>query len=157
VNWMMSCTLNTDALFFSPADGDIVNTIRECLDTGDDFPYPPSTRDPELPLAFAITLLRFLESLAEPIIPVSLHPQCLEMSNRDDAFELLDALSPVSVNVWISITAFLHFICQSSQVTNHAERLATVLAPVLMRDDPLSPTLPISPKSKCKFLLHFID
>ncbi|KAF8816327.1 DNase I-like protein [Phlegmacium glaucopus] len=177
VNWMMSCTLNTDAMFLSPANEVTVNTIRECLDTGDEFPYSPSTRDPELPLAFAITLLRFLESLAEPIVPVSLHPQCLEMSNRDEAFEsscgylifcfhfffldgdaqLLDALPPASVNVWISITAFLHFICKSSQDENHAERIAAVLAPVLMRDDPLSPTLPISPKSKCKFLLYFIS
>jgi len=157
VNWMMACTLIADALFLSPADEATVNTIRECLDTGDDFPYSPSTRDPELPLAFAATLLRFLESLAEPIVPVSLHLQCLETSSRDEAFEILDSLPPASVNVWISITAFLHFICQSSQdTTSFAERIATVLAPILMRDDPLSPTLPISPKAKSKFLLYFI-
>jgi len=114
------------------------------------------TQDPKLLLAFSITLLRFLESLAEPIVPVSLHPRCLEMNDRDEAFELLDALPPSSVNVWISITAYLHFICQLSQDKGLAERIATILAPVLMRDDPLSTTLPISPKGKSRFLLHFI-
>jgi len=156
VNWMMACTVKTDALFSSPADEVMVNTIREHLDTGDDFPYSPSTQDPELPLAFSITLLRFLESLAESIIPVSLHPQCLEMNDRDEAFELLDGLPAASVNVWISITAYLHFICQTAQDPRLAERIAKILAPVLMRDDPLSPTLPISPQGKSKFLLNFI-
>jgi phosphatidylinositol-bisphosphatase len=41
-----------------------------------------------VPLAFAVTLLRFLESLAEPIVPASLHMQCLEMNSRDEAFEV---------------------------------------------------------------------
>lgn len=62
--------------------------LLQCLDTGDDFPYSPSTRDPEVPIAFSITLLRFLGSLAEPVVPVSLHPKCLETINRDEAFEV---------------------------------------------------------------------
>ena len=83
------------------------------------------------------------------------------------------------IQVWISITAYLHFICQLSQDKNSlAERIgewdffisisklssyinvttaATKLAPVLMRDDPRSPTLPISPKGKTRFLLYFIS
>ena len=41
-----------------------------------------------MPVAFSITLLRFLESLAESIVPVSLHSRCLEMNDRDEAFEV---------------------------------------------------------------------
>ncbi|KDR77003.1 hypothetical protein GALMADRAFT_246188 [Galerina marginata CBS 339.88] len=156
VNWMMSYTLKTDELFIIPGSQETVTAIRECLDTGDEFPYEPNTSDPKIPLAFASTLLLFLDSLGDPIIPSVLHPQCLEMTNRDEAFELLDALPPSSINVWISVTAFLHFICQASKNEDQAERIATTIAPVLLRDDPNSPVPPISPNGKRKFLLYFI-
>ncbi|KAF8152980.1 DNase I-like protein [Crassisporium funariophilum] len=157
VNWMMTSTANTDGMFLTLAPEETVHVIRECLDTGNEFPFPPDTSDPEIPLAFAVTLLRFLDSLADPIIPASLHPQCLQTSNRDEAFELLDDLPPGSVNVWISVTAFLHFICHASEKQDHAALVADVIAPILLRDDPSSLTLPISPGNKRKFLMYFIS
>ncbi|KAF8909683.1 Endonuclease/exonuclease/phosphatase [Gymnopilus junonius] len=156
VNWMMSSPANKDELFVIRGAQGIIRIIRECLDTGDEFPYAPSTPDPQISLAFASALLLFLDSLGDPIIPAVLHPQCLEMTNRDEAFELLDALMPAAVNVWISITAFLHFICQSSENEDQAERISTIFAPVLLRDDPKLAIPPVPPHGKRKFLLYFI-
>jgi len=159
VQWLMRNTSNIDNLFISPGDEEIVEILRECLDTGSDFPYPIDTSDPKIPLAFATTLLRLLDSLVEPVIPASVHPRCIEMTNRDEAFDLLGngLTPPASVNVWISLTACLHFICRSSSNENQAERIASIFAPVLLRDDPTSATPPISPQGKRRFLLHFIS
>ncbi|KAF9552113.1 DNase I-like protein [Agrocybe pediades] len=157
INWMMSNSTNTEEMFLQPGDDKMVANIRECLDTGAEFPYAPDSQDPKIPLAFATTLLQFLDSLVDPVIPASLHAQCVEMTNRDEAFELLDALPPVSVNVWISLTAFLHFLCQGTKAELHAEQIATVFAPILLRDDPASLNPPISPNGKRKFLLYFIS
>jgi phosphatidylinositol-bisphosphatase len=106
--------------------------------------------DPRLALAFAQTLLQLLDSLPEPVIPISLHARCAQATSRDEAFEvcqqqpycctifddliqqLLDELPSEAVNVkqilnhyakgklivwlqvWISITAFVHFIGQQT-------------------------------------------
>ena len=95
-----------DNLFISPGDEETVEILREvsiasrskvigwnltigqCLDTGSDFPYPFDTSDSKIPLAFATTLLRLLDSLVEPVIPASVHPRCIEMTNRDEAFDV---------------------------------------------------------------------
>ncbi|TFK32280.1 Endonuclease/exonuclease/phosphatase [Crucibulum laeve] len=156
VNWMMTHSTQNE-LFLSPPDEEIVDTIRECLDTGDEFPYPHDTQDCKIPIAFSVTLLRLLNSLVEPVVPPLLHARCMQMTSQDEAFELLDALPAAAVNVWISVTAFLHFICQSSKDTEHVEKIASVFAPVLLRDDPLSTVLPVSPAGKRKFLLYFIS
>ncbi|KAF8199469.1 RhoGAP domain-containing protein [Pholiota molesta] len=129
VNWMMEYDGNTVCLPISmtcslPRNEDNVQTIRECLDTGDAFPFEEKHR-----------ILR----------------SHLEMTNRDEAFEVVGAHS-----VWISVTAFLHYICQRSKKENQAERVATVLAPVFLRDDPTSFAPPISPMGKRRFLLYFI-
>ncbi|KAF8065021.1 DNase I-like protein [Lyophyllum atratum] len=160
VNWMMSDHVNLNGLFILPADENLVDTIRECLDSGDDFPFAPECDDPQVALAFATTLIRFLDSLVDPIVPVSLHPRCAQMTSRDEAFELLDAFPSTSVNVWISVTAFLHFMCQSptvDQPSDKAEKIATIFAPVLLRDDPYSPLPPASPLGKRNFVLYFIS
>ncbi|KAF8241111.1 DNase I-like protein [Tricholoma matsutake] len=139
INWMMSGSHN-------------------CLDTGEEFPFSPSDNEPHIALAFSMTLLQLLNTLTEPVVPASLHQRCIQMTSRDEAFELLDAFPPPSVNVWISLTAFLHFICQSSEnPSDKAERIATIFAPVLLRDDPESPDPPVSPLGRRNFLLYFIS
>lgn len=52
-----------------------VKEIREVLDTG----------GKELPgsvFSVAAALLFFLSSLAEPVVPVQLHPKCIEAANN---------------------------------------------------------------------------
>ena len=48
-------------------------------------------------------------------MPYALHARCASVASRDEAFEVLEALPPASVNVWISVTAFLHFISQDGE------------------------------------------
>ncbi|KAJ7802539.1 DNase I-like protein [Mycena olivaceomarginata] len=154
VNWMMGPDLHLDNVFVSPADETKVATIRECLDTGADFPFSPDSKDDQAPVAFGETLFRLLDSLPEPLIPVELHLRCSEATNRYEAFELLDALPPTAVNVWISVTAFLHFVCQSSADPDaKTQKIAGLFAPVLLRDT----SNLASPVGRRNFLLHFIS
>jgi phosphatidylinositol-bisphosphatase len=61
--------------------------VHECLDTGHQFPSPGEERGP---LATAITsiLVQLLDSLVDPVVPPYLHARCLQMSSRDEAFEV---------------------------------------------------------------------
>ena len=68
--------------------GSVVDDFElQCLDTGADFPKNFED-DSRLALAFARTLLQLLASLSEPIIPVSLHARCAQVTSRDAAFEV---------------------------------------------------------------------
>ncbi|KAJ7111389.1 Endonuclease/exonuclease/phosphatase [Mycena epipterygia] len=154
VNWMMAPDINLEGLFVSAADQSMVDTIRECLDTGAEFPFSPNPKDDKAPVAFGETLLRLLDSLTEPIVPTELHTRCVDMTSRDEAFEMLDAFPSAAVNVWISVTAFLHFVCQSSADPEaKTKRIAGVFAPVLLRD----PANTVSPVGRRNFLLYFIS
>ncbi|KAG1888407.1 DNase I-like protein [Suillus subluteus] len=164
INWLMTHVIDPNDLFNGPLEESICMDIRECLDTGDQFPSLQSGEE-HGPLAAAIAyiLVQLLDSLVDPVVPPYLHARCLQMTSRDEAFELLDEFPPESVNVWISLTAFLHYISlqklpseSSTDQANMAERLATVFAPVLLRDDSTRLHTPVSPIGKRKFLLHFI-
>ena len=63
-------------------------THLKSLDTGDEFSFPPETSDLSIRLAFADTILRFLSSLPEALVPASLHSRCVSATDRDDAFEV---------------------------------------------------------------------
>ncbi|KAH0578595.1 hypothetical protein H2248_003736 [Termitomyces sp. 'cryptogamus'] len=156
VNWMMSGHVD-DGMFTLPGDESVIDTIRECLETGDEFPFLQADTDLTVMLSFGETLLRLLDSLVDPVVPIFLHSQCTQMKNRDEAFELLETFPPVSVNVWISLTALLHFLCQSdNQPSEKAERIATIFTPILLRDEPDSDLPSVSLLGKRKFLLYFI-
>ncbi|KNZ81328.1 Inositol polyphosphate 5-phosphatase OCRL-1 [Termitomyces sp. J132] len=145
VNWMMSGHVD-DGMFTLPGDESVIDTIRECLETGDEFPFLQADTDLTVMLSFGETLLRLLDSLVDPVVPIFLHSQCTQMKNRDEAFE-----------VWISLTALLHFLCQSdNQPSEKAERIATIFTPILLRDEPDSDLPSVSLLGKRKFLLYFI-
>ncbi|KAF8351983.1 DNase I-like protein [Amanita rubescens] len=158
VNWMMTGSARIDNLFLTPGEEVYINTIRESLDTGDEFPYPPGSEDDRIHLAFGTTLLLLLDSLTPPVIPVALHEKFLQATDRDEAFESLNALFPSSVNTWISITAFLHHICRSSDNPPfRAKRLAAIFAPILMREERANMEYPVLLVNKRRFLLYFIE
>ncbi|KAJ7700407.1 Endonuclease/exonuclease/phosphatase [Mycena rosella] len=154
VNWLMGPNINLDNLFVSAADETMVDAIRECLDTGAEFTFSPDPKNESAPVAFGETLLRLLNSLTEPIVPVELQPRCVDMTSRDEAFEMLDAFPPAAVNVWISVTAFLHYVCQSSaEPETKTKEIASVFAPVLLRDAEHA----VSPVGRRHFLMYFIS
>lgn len=58
--------------------------------------------------SMAEVLLRFLESLREPVVPTEMYYQALEVAgNQKAAYGLLDLMPPVHVNVFVYITSFL--------------------------------------------------
>ncbi|KAI0672159.1 DNase I-like protein [Trametes maxima] len=155
VNWLMSNATDIDGLFLTRGDAQLVQQIRENLDTGADFTFDDPDKNPKVALAFADALLQFLDSLIEPVIPTLLHARCVETKSRDEAFELLDLLPVVNVNVWISLTAFLHFVGQQELYKDKVERLVAAFTPVLFRDD-LSSPISVSAVGRRNFLRYFI-
>ncbi|KAL1948333.1 hypothetical protein VTO73DRAFT_12408 [Trametes versicolor] len=155
VNWLMSNATEADEIFLARGDEHVVQQIRESLDTGAEFTVDGPLSGPKTALAFADALLQLLASFVEPVIPAALHAKCAEMTSRDEAFELLDALPVVNVNVWISLTAFLHFVGQQESFKGKVERLVAIFTPVLFRDDLDSP-MPVSAVGKRRFLRYFI-
>jgi phosphatidylinositol-bisphosphatase len=174
-HWLMSKS-PVDGLFCTPVRDDLVASIRECLDTGADFNFPIND---ETILAFGEALKQLLKSLTEPVIPPALHARCIEATNRDEAFEvrvyqfddvnsssiwcskiqILDALPSSSVNVWISVTAFLNFISQNDdgEENNRPEHFASIFAPILLADDSTQQYPPTSPLGRRNFLLFFLN
>ncbi|KAL4243376.1 inositol 1,4,5-trisphosphate 5-phosphatase type II family protein [Abortiporus biennis] len=161
VNWLMSHAVDVPDLFVTPGDDSLVFDIRECLDTGNEFEFDISETDKfSICKAFATCLLKFLDSLPHSVIPRSLQARCAQVLNREMAFELLSELPGYTVNVWVSITAFLHYICHQTDGTHsnsqYAEILADIFTPVLLREDP-SLSAPISIVGKRRFVLFFIE
>ncbi len=64
-----------ESLFSDGGRRSEIAAIREILDTGG--------RDmPGSVFSVAAALLSFLSSLAEPVVPVQLHPRCVEAANN---------------------------------------------------------------------------
>ncbi|TFK75551.1 DNase I-like protein [Pluteus cervinus] len=155
INWLMGADTDLNVLFTTSADENLVQVIQECLDTGEEFTFSKNEEKTAIAIAFGATILQFLKAMPDPVIPASLHTQCAQVTNRDDAFELLEAFPPASVNVWISFTAFLHFVCQSSEDTDaRVVQLAMIFAPILLRDDD---AYPVSPFKRRRFLSFFMS
>ncbi|KAL4269489.1 Inositol polyphosphate-related phosphatase domain-containing protein [Pleurotus pulmonarius] len=155
VNWLMK-SADISKLLDSSSDPQVVAQLREHLDTGTDFPYPVGDVDPAISRAFWDTLWELIMSLTEPIVPFTLQARCTQMTSRDEAFEFLSELTPAAVNVWISVTAFLQFLCQADSSEETARRVATMCFPALLPDDPNPQSTPISPLAKVNFILYFI-
>ncbi|KAI0725443.1 DNase I-like protein [Fomitopsis betulina] len=157
VNWIMANASNVNELFLANGDNKLFNTICECLDTGADFPLPGAEKEAETALAFGDVLIRFLGLLPDPIIPASLVARCAEVTNKDDAFQILEELPAVNLNVWISTTAVLHYIAQQCTAKNRIEQLVAVFTSVLLPDEPTVFTSPsVSILGKRAFLRYFI-
>jgi len=161
VNWLMSHATDVEDLFTTPGDLETISALREALDTGAELTPPNAENGPQaMALAVGTCLLELLGSLPEPVVPASLHSRFAQILTKDEAFELLDEFPSASVNVWITVTAFLHYISQqdSGPNTSYAIKLADIFASALLRfpDDDSHPGAQVSPLCKRKFMLYFI-
>ncbi|KZT05009.1 DNase I-like protein [Laetiporus sulphureus 93-53] len=155
IKWLMSNATEVHGLFLEPGPSALVQSIRECLDTDAEFHFSQSNDDPALAWAFADTLLQFLASLPEAVFPTALHARCGQVTSKEDAFELLDQLPSVPLNVWISVTAVLHYVTQQASSLLLVEKLVAVFSEVLLRDDTDS-SITTSVVGKRNFLRYFI-
>ncbi|KAL6304662.1 DNase I-like protein [Sparassis latifolia] len=156
VNWLMSNAVEVAGLFVEAAEEALVDRIHECLDTGADLDCVEQCKESRFALAVGECLLQLLAALPEPVVPIDLHPRCVQMTSRDEAFELLNEFPKESVNVWISITAFLYFIGQISSSPTRTELLVAKFSSVLLKDDDTS-IIPVSIVGKRNFLRYFVE
>ncbi|KDN36895.1 hypothetical protein RSAG8_10514, partial [Rhizoctonia solani AG-8 WAC10335] len=89
--------------------------MTQALDAGAEFTFDEKNPDHGVALAFGSALLLFLEEMPEPVIPYGLYAQCALTGSREQAYEILDTLPGLNANMWISITALLHFFCQQDR------------------------------------------
>mmetsp|Transcript_46642 Transcript_46642/g.77724 ORF Transcript_46642/g.77724 Transcript_46642/m.77724 type:complete len:695 (-) Transcript_46642:332-2416(-) len=123
--------LDHAGLFVQSASQKQVQKVRECLDTGEEFPELSS-------LAFADTLVLFLDSLPNPLIPVRTQDKCLSGADVD---QTLPEESLLAVSFLIN---FLKEVLQSSKQNQlTAENLASLFAEVLFRPQPGDSRLPL--------------
>ncbi|KAG9291950.1 hypothetical protein G9A89_004888 [Geosiphon pyriformis] len=108
--------------------------------------------------SMAESLIRFLESLPEPVIPYHLYDQCLNVTNRLAAHEVIELIPSVHANVFIYVTSFLReVICQNKKKDfARIEMLAIVLGSVLLRSKSTERVLDSHAQRKKNFLLHFL-
>ncbi|EIN14588.1 DNase I-like protein [Punctularia strigosozonata HHB-11173 SS5] len=158
-SWIVDHKEHVQKLFLSDTAEDILVSIRDCLDTGDEFPLMPDIETPDTThiLAFGEALKQMLDSLSEPVIPWQFHERCAQILDRDMAIDCLSELPAASVNVWISVTSLLHFISQQGDdPAARANELAAIFSNILLRDDSSYQYTPISPWKKRDFLMLFI-
>ncbi|GJJ14799.1 hypothetical protein Clacol_009067 [Clathrus columnatus] len=89
-------------LFIESADEETISAIREFLDTqpldsATEVPFSDSLPRDKIAYAYSQTLLQFLNSLQDPIIPSGLYPRCAAVQSREDVFELIKLLPVAKV------------------------------------------------------------
>jgi phosphatidylinositol-bisphosphatase len=108
----------------------------------------------------AETLIRFLESLADPVLPASIYQQCLDASASYSACRTLIGahLSSVHYNVFYYLMSFLReILCYSEKNKLTPERLAVLFSSVLLcSPDPHARPTEATIKKKADFVLHFL-
>jgi phosphatidylinositol-bisphosphatase len=128
--------------------------IRELLDNGRSFDeYSGSIH------SMAESLYRFLESLAEPVIPVSLYKQCLDNSGSyAQCKQLLSYLPSVNYNVFYYLMAFLReLLLHAAQNKVTPEKLALLFSNVLIRSPNVRSANEQNQERKKEFILHFLS
>ncbi|CAG7851790.1 Inositol polyphosphate 5-phosphatase OCRL-1; AltName: Full=Lowe oculocerebrorenal syndrome protein [Serendipita indica DSM 11827] len=126
IDWLMSHPIEdrSNELFATSSDLELLSLIREA-NTEDPFPFEDETRwsSVDITLAFAEVLVLFFAALPNGMVPSSAYPIITGAAEEDDS-ELLEHLSPVSVNVWVTLFAFLQFAClQTSRQEVEAKRI----------------------------------
>ena len=120
--WSGKALMEKD-LFQAAADPAEVAAIREALDCGTDFP-PHCT-----PHAYTEALTSLLAALPRPLLPPDLYPtvEVDEFTHRQLCKRFLDALPPLSYNVFVYVTSFLReVLAQQNYNRTSADKLALV-------------------------------
>ncbi|KAJ3129235.1 hypothetical protein HK100_008764 [Physocladia obscura] len=124
----------TDDIFGVPDDSDLIKVLRERLERGK---YDMGTiTSPHVPAAL---LKLWFHELAEPLVPVNLYENCLEIGRQFacsdlsvDSFEsLLSSMPDINKKVLLYMGKFLNILGKEEKHT--CESIATVLASTFLR------------------------
>ena len=133
--------------------------VQESLDTDEPFPLID-----EIASAVAQTLLCFLDSLVQPVIPYGFFPLCIDAAGHDQNSELaVSRLPPVHMVVFEYICQFLRLIVLPSNSSIHDTDLAVVFGNVIIKPPPYgNPTYdpkwfePTVDVKRSRFILYFL-
>eukprot|EP00743_Colponemidia_sp_Colp-15_P007681 GILK01008315.1.p1 GENE.GILK01008315.1~~GILK01008315.1.p1 ORF type:complete len:980 (+),score=193.72 GILK01008315.1:42-2981(+) len=153
IDYLYTFGLQEKGLFAETGIEDQMQSIRECIDSGAEFE------------AFSIhsmseTLLQFLCSLAEPVVPTAMLLNYLERPTGTGGSALcqqfLAELTPVHHNVFLYIASFLRELLQHREKNKLTpERLSLVFSSCLMRLPPSNEPM-LSRLSLQTFFMHFL-
>ncbi|KAK5576317.1 hypothetical protein RB653_007458 [Dictyostelium firmibasis] len=150
--------LKEEGLFIKSGVTKEMEAIRDCLDTAEPFSSINFSIH-----SMAETLIRFLESLVEPVIPFNMYQQALDASSSPLSCKtLVSHLPSVNYNVFFYLISFL-IETLSNQKENDLkpDQLAIIFSTVLLRPSPQSQLSQIPPdattvKKKADLILHFL-
>jgi len=163
VTWLMSDPAEIPDVFLARLDHPLVKHVQECLDTGAEFDFDEKTDKATRTRVMGEVLLRFLESLPSSVVPPPLMERCGQAQDKEEAFEVLAEFPAQAKNVWITLTAFLHYLVQRTvgksvedpQSLAYTDLLASVFAPILLPNPPKPPF--VSLLAKGNFLKRFLQ
>ncbi|CCJ29272.1 unnamed protein product [Pneumocystis jirovecii] len=135
--YLISEGKNIDNLFFVPGSASIMIHIREALDTGNEFDLTilenNESNDNIGLFSMAETLLMFLDSLPDSVIPSSFYYRCLDASiSKEDSIIILDALPSFNANLFIYLTDFIRELFYDSPIDTF-DRIVNLFSSILMR------------------------
>mmetsp|Transcript_18492 Transcript_18492/g.25929 ORF Transcript_18492/g.25929 Transcript_18492/m.25929 type:complete len:463 (-) Transcript_18492:8-1396(-) len=157
VDFLYKKGMDTENLFLESGVEEEMAIVRECLDTGEDFaPHNFSVH------SMAESLLRFLDSLAEPLIPFNLYDQVLDCETYVQCKQIMTHLSPVNYNVFYYLVAFLREVLGHTNTNGlSVTKLALVFSSAIIRlrsGEFGVVSLPDSiSQKKVLFLVHFLN
>jgi len=148
--------IDAESLFLHSGVQDELESIREALDTGSSFDNQNINVH-----SMAETLILFLESLGEPVIPFHLFEQAIEQCNTYSQCKLLvSSIHPVHFNTFYYLMSFLREILNHGNKNKLSkEKLAVVFSSVIIRSKgPILPqAIPNVVNKKAEFLKHFLE
>eukprot|EP01113_Clastostelium_recurvatum_P039045 TRINITY_DN5917_c0_g1_i1.p1 TRINITY_DN5917_c0_g1~~TRINITY_DN5917_c0_g1_i1.p1 ORF type:complete len:300 (+),score=81.42 TRINITY_DN5917_c0_g1_i1:395-1294(+) len=153
IDFIFKKGLGEEGLFLESGVQGEMEIIRECLDTGNSFAAQPLSVH-----SMAETAIRFLEALAEPLIPYALYDQALTSSSSYlQCKQLLSYLPTVNYNVFYYLISFLREVLSYPDNRLTPDQLAVVFSSVLLRPKSEPDTLDEATiKKKADFVYHFL-
>jgi len=159
---MSSLGLDHEQLFLQPGTRHEILTVRDWLDTG-----VPVDRPRVSIHSAAESLLIFLESLREPVVPFNMYGRCLECSgNYLQCKQIVSQLPFHHKHVFDYLTAFLReVISHSAHNGIDSKILATLFCGLFLRDPPgtnlgsglrAKTNQQLLERKKTAFIYHFI-
>lgn len=119
---------NKDDLFRDDGNLDEVQQIMEKLDRGEPVPSGPSI------YSVGESLLRFLSSLAEPVIPFTMYQRFLDAPGYTEYKQLLSSLKTAHYNVFYYLMAFLRDVVLTPTAdSERVDSIALIFGDVILR------------------------
>eukprot|EP01126_Amoeba_proteus_P024152 TRINITY_DN242_c0_g4_i1.p1 TRINITY_DN242_c0_g4~~TRINITY_DN242_c0_g4_i1.p1 ORF type:complete len:735 (-),score=133.08 TRINITY_DN242_c0_g4_i1:40-2172(-) len=157
-DWLYKYGIRKPGIFIEPGKKPEMENLRECLDTGREF--PPTTDAHSM----AETLLYFLNCFREPLVPYEFYSQALNVcGNFTLCKQVVSKFPEHNYNVFYYLTAFLReFLVHSLENNLTPEKLTCVFSRVIFKTPPELKALQTEglkleeTKKRSSFVLHFL-